>query len=202
LLKASVVEVAAMDILYAPWRYVYIKSTVEGGEKGCIFCTAPRKSDDEALILLRGRYTYVIMNLYPYNSGHVMVVPYRHISDYLDLNPEEAHEMYMMAKAAIMAIREVMKPHGFNIGFNIGRVAGAGIDQHIHLHIVPRWNGDTNFMPVIAGTKVLSQDVREAYRALKPAIERIYSQLVKSQQGNNSRKTMPAPGGGEYSKSS
>ena len=169
-----------MELLYAPWRFTYIKSTVEQKENGrCIFCEAVKKDDDEALILIRGEYAYVIMNLYPYNSGHVMVVPYRHISDYTRLSIEEAKEIHILASAAIEAIREVMHPHGFNLGYNLGRVAGAGIEDHIHLHIVPRWNGDTNFMPVIAGVKVLSQDVREAYRALKPVIIEKYMDLKK-----------------------
>ncbi len=165
-----------MDVIYAPWRYSYIKSTVEKEAAECIFCEAPRRSDDEALILLRGRHSYVIMNLYPYNTGHVMVVPYRHVADYTSLTDEEALEMHRLIQVSLKAIREVMKPHGFNIGINLGRTAGAGIDKHIHIHIVPRWNGDTNFMPVIAGVKVISQDVRETYRMLKPVFQRLASQ--------------------------
>jgi len=165
-----------MDVLYAPWRFSYIKSTVSEEPKACIFCEAPKKSDEEALILLRGEYVYAIMNLYPYNTGHVMIVPYRHISDYTELSVDEALEMHKMTIAVIEAIKELLKPHGFNLGFNIGRVAGAGIDKHIHLHIVPRWNGDTNFMPIIGGVKVLSQDVKETYRSLKPLAEKYWHQ--------------------------
>ena len=160
-----------MEVLFAPWRFKYIKSV--GEERGCVFCEAPRKSDEDALILARGRYAYVIMNLYPYNTGHVMVVPYRHVADYTELSEEEALEMHRLVAVSIKAIREVYRPHGFNIGINLGRVAGAGIDKHLHIHIVPRWNGDTNFMPVIAGVKVVSQDVRESYKMLKPVFDRL-----------------------------
>jgi ATP adenylyltransferase len=166
-----------MDILYAPWRYTYIKSTIEKKENGCIFCEAPKRSDEEALILLRGEHVYSIMNLYPYNTGHVMIVPYRHVADYSDLREEEALEMHYMVKAVLEALKKVLKPHGFNMGFNLGRVAGAGIDKHIHLHIVPRWNGDTNFMPVIGGVKVLSQDVRETYNALRPYVKEYWRRI-------------------------
>jgi len=158
------------ETLYAPWRYTYIKTFQdEKRSEECVFCEAPKKSDDEALILYRGRHAYIIMNLYPYNTGHVMVVPYRHIADYTSLTEDEAAEIHLLIKLSLNAIRKTMKPHGFNIGINLGRVAGAGIDQHLHVHIVPRWNGDTNFMPIIAGAKVISQDVREAYKMLKPA---------------------------------
>nr|WP_236698111.1 HIT domain-containing protein [Pyrodictium occultum] len=160
-----------MGILYAPWRYIYIKSTVEKGSTECVFCTAPRRSDDESLILYRGSHSYIIMNLYPYNTGHVMVVPYRHVADITELAREELAEMTSLVQLSVKLLRRVLKPHGFNIGVNLGRVAGAGIDKHVHIHIVPRWNGDTNFMPVIAGVKVISQDVRETYKALKQALK-------------------------------
>ncbi len=174
-----------VDVIYAPWRYSYIKSTVERNEvEACVFCEAPRKSDDEALILVRGNHAYAIMNLFPYNTGHVMIVPYRHISDYNELTASEITEMHVMAKSVIEAVRQVLRPHGFNIGFNIGRVAGAGIDKHIHLHIVPRWSGDTNFMPVIAGTKIISQDVRETYRLLKPHVLEFWEKYQEQEPNN------------------
>jgi len=113
------------------------------------------------------------MNLYPYNTGHVMVVPYRHVADIADLTTDELTEMMELVKLSTIVIRKVLKPHGFNIGINIGRVAGAGIDKHVHVHVVPRWNGDTNFMPVIAGVKVISQDVRETYKALREALKEV-----------------------------
>ena len=160
-----------MDVLMAPWRFTYIK--IVDRMKGCVFCEAPRKSDEESLILARGKYSYVIMNLYPYNTGHVMVVPYRHVADIVELDERELSEMSYFIKISLKALREVYRPHGFNIGVNLGRVAGAGIEEHVHIHIVPRWNGDTNFMPVIAGVKVVSQDVRESYKALKPVFDRL-----------------------------
>ncbi|WP_048061799.1 HIT family protein [Hyperthermus butylicus] len=166
-----------MPVLFAPWRFKYIKSTVEAEKQVCIFCEAPRKPDDESLILYRGKHSYVIMNLYPYNTGHVMVVPYRHVANIEDLSDEELLEMARLVKLSIKAIREVYRPHGFNIGINIGRVAGAGVDKHVHIHIVPRWNGDTNFMPIIAGVKVVSQDVKESYKMLKPAFNRAAHEL-------------------------
>jgi len=172
-----------LPILYAPWRYTYIKSTVEEKRRECIFCEAVRKSDDESLILYRGRHSYIIMNLYPYNTGHIMVVPYRHVPSIEDLTEDEILEIMLLTKAALKAIRKVYNPHGFNIGVNLGRVAGAGVEEHVHIHIVPRWNGDTNFMPVIAGVKVISQDVREAYKALKPVVAEEAARLLgKSQE--------------------
>lgn len=158
-----------MRVLFAPWRFKYISSVDKKKEEGCIFCEAPKKRDDESLVLVRGRYSYVIMNLYPYNTGHVMVVPYRHVADLAQLTDEEALEMFKLVKLSLEAIRKVYGPHGFNIGVNLGRVAGAGIEDHVHIHIVPRWSGDTNFMPIIANVKVVSQDVRESYKMLKPA---------------------------------
>lgn len=157
-----------VDVLFAPWRFKYISTVSKKREEGCIFCKAPRKNDNESLILIRGKHSYVIMNLYPYNTGHIMVVPYRHVGDYAELNDDEALEMHRLVKLSLRAIRRVYSPHGFNIGINLGRVAGAGIEDHVHIHIVPRWNGDTNFMPIIAGVKVIPQDVRESYKMLKP----------------------------------
>ncbi|BEP16966.1 HIT domain-containing protein [Pyrofollis japonicus] len=167
-----------INLLFAPWRFTYIKSISEGKEKTCVFCDAPRKSDEEALILYRGKKSYVIMNLYPYNTGHVMVVPYRHVSSVHELSDDEALEMFKLIKLSIKALKEVLNPHGFNIGINIGRVAGAGIDKHVHIHIVPRWNGDVNFMPVIGGVKVISQDVRETYKMLKPVFIKLAQDVI------------------------
>ena len=166
-----------LRLLYAPWRFTYIKSISEKKDHTCIFCEAPKRDDDESLILARGTYSYVIMNLYPYNTGHVMVVPYRHVPSLEDLDESEAAEIFRFIKISMKALREAMNPHGFNIGVNVGRVAGAGIDKHVHVHIVPRWNGDANFMPVIGGVKVISQDVRETYRLLKP----IYKKYLEEQ---------------------
>ncbi len=160
-----------IPILYAPWRYEYIKSVNK--EHGCILCEVQKIADEEALILARRNKAYIIMNLYPYNTGHVMVVPNRHVPSIEDLDDGEVLEIHTLTKLAIKAIKRAFSPHGFNIGINIGRVAGAGIDQHVHVHIVPRWSGDTNFMPIIAGAKVLSQDVRETYKLLKKEIDEL-----------------------------
>ena len=162
-----------MDVLFAPWRYSYIKATVEKGLETCVFCDAPQRSDDDALILYRGSHSYVIMNLYPYNAGHVMVCPNQHIGDFTALDRETLHEISDLTQLAVKAINKALKPHGFNLGYNLGRAAGAGLEEHIHNHIVPRWNGDTNFMPVIGEVKVISQDLKEIYHKIKKAIEEI-----------------------------
>lgn len=145
-----------MDIIRAPWRMAYIGS--EEKSPDCIFCVYPREDNDaENLILHRGRYTFVMLNRYPYATGHLLVIPYRHTSDLTTLTPEEGAELLELTQASIRAIEAASKPHGFNLGMNLGKTAGAGIDAHLHLHIVPRWDGDTNFMSVTAETKVLPE---------------------------------------------
>ncbi len=162
-----------MEKLWAPWRIEYVR--LEKIEE-CIFCKFPKEEKDEKnLILYRGKYAFLIMNNYPYNPGHVMVAPYRHVGNFEDLSDEEVMDIYFVTSLAIRAIKNVMNPQGFNIGINIGRVAGAGIEGHVHVHIVPRWNGDTNFMPVLSDTKVVVQGLRENYRELKKEIERLIS---------------------------
>lgn len=158
-----------MDQLWAPWRMSYIKNVDNHENEGCIFCTKPAETrDKENLILHRGKYTFVLMNLFPYNNGHLMVIPYQHTSDMLDLPPETATEMWDNLCHCKKALSAACHPDAFNIGMNIGRSAGAGIDQHVHMHIVPRWNGDTNFMPVIGKTKVISQGIDETWESLRP----------------------------------
>jgi ATP adenylyltransferase len=153
-----------MKIIWAPWRLKYILGPKE---KECIFCVKPRENEDKKnLILYRGKYNYVIMNLYPYNNGHLMVVPYRHANDILGIANDDSNEMMKITQHCVEILREKFKPQGFNIGMNIGSAAGAGIDEHIHLHIVPRWNGDTNFMPVIGETHVIPQHVQTTYETL------------------------------------
>jgi len=154
-----------LDRLWAPWRIGYVL-----GEKSteCIFCSKPAAGDDEGeLILNRGPLSYVLMNAYPYNNGHLLVAPYEHIADISGLSEEQLADMVRLAKAWVEVLRRAMHPDGFNVGFNIGRVAGAGIEEHVHLHIVPRWNGDTNFMPVLADTRVVPQSLRECYEVLR-----------------------------------
>jgi len=144
-----------------------------------VLCRIQEMSDEDALILYRGRTAYIVMNLYPYNTGHVMITPKRHVASLEDLTIEEKLELIILTQAAVQAIREVLNPHGFNIGVNLGRVAGAGIEQHIHVHVVPRWNGDTNFMPVIAETKVIPQDIRETYRLLREPVKKHAERLLE-----------------------
>jgi len=158
-----------MRVLWAPWRMTYVVSAHE--RKGCLFCELKEGPDEEKKVIYRGRTCFVVLNIYPYNTGHVMVAPYRHVADPTDLTEEELLELWRTVNLAIRAIRAAYKPHGFNIGINLGRVAGAGVEDHLHVHVVPRWSGDTNFMPVIASTKVISQHVDEMYRVLKEAFE-------------------------------
>jgi ATP adenylyltransferase len=143
-------------------------------EEGCILCQKPGENCDEAnYILYRGKNNFVILNAFPYNPGHLMVAPYRHTANLQDLTEDEAKEHFDVVRKAIMLLTRALKPAGFNVGLNIGRVAGAGIEDHIHTHIVPRWQGDANFMPVTANTKVISEALSTTYRKLKGAIEQI-----------------------------
>ncbi len=159
-----------MKYLYTPWRWKYIKEAVKMETK-CIFCEAIKKSDEEALILYRGQYNFIIMNLFPYNTGHLMIAPYRHIASPEKATQEELQEMVELMKLALELLRKAFQPHGFNIGMNIGRPSGAGVDKHYHLHIVPRWEGDTNFMAVFNDTKVIACDVKDVYRELKELLK-------------------------------
>ena len=161
-----------MDRLWAPWRMDYIGKVDSGGE--CILCSKPQEAADERnFILHRAELAYVILNAFPYSNGHLMVAPYRHTGDLLDLTAEELSAMMAETRLCTRLLTAAMSPQGFNIGMNIGRVAGAGIADHLHLHIVPRWSGDTNFMPVIGETKVLPQALAESFRALRKALEEI-----------------------------
>lgn len=162
-----------MQKLFSPWRSKYIETfshpDTEQGE--CVLCKAHRENkDDEHLIVTRGKRCYVIMNLFPYNSGHLMVVPYRHVAGLDNLDDEESLEIMNLLKKMTNVLQAVSHPGGFNIGSNLGRTAGAGIDQHIHFHIVPRWNGDTNFMPILADTKMISEDMRETLLKLRKVL--------------------------------
>lgn len=153
--------------LWTPWRMEYILDDKES--VGCIFCDKPKEEDDRKnLILFKGEKAFVIMNLYPYNNGHIMITPYSHVSDVTLLEDEEMLEISREMKRGVKILRSVMHPDGFNIGMNIGKTAGAGIDDHLHLHIVPRWNGDTNFMPVIANMRVMPEHLDDTYMKLVP----------------------------------
>jgi ATP adenylyltransferase len=137
-------------------------------ESGCILCQKPRENNDEAnFVLYRGQHNFIILNAFPYNPGHLMVAPYRHIANLQDLGDEEAKEHFDIVKRGLGLLKEVMEPAGFNIGLNLGKVAGAGIAEHLHTHIVPRWQGDTNFMPVLSNTKVVSEALNATYQKLR-----------------------------------
>ncbi|WP_297454571.1 HIT domain-containing protein [Persephonella sp.] len=162
-----------MERLYSPWRSQYIETYDKMEE--CFLCAAAKnpEEDEKRLVLYRGEKAFIIMNLYPYNAGHLMVVPYEHIGDYTALDRETLCEISQLTQLGIKALQKALNPHGFNLGYNLGRVAGAGLEDHLHNHIVPRWNGDTNFMPVIGEVKVISQDLKDIYNKLKNAIEQL-----------------------------
>jgi ATP adenylyltransferase len=142
---------------------------IDKEESGCIFCNKPKQNNDrENLIVYRSENVFIILNLYPYNNGHLLVVPYTHVDHIEKLDEASGVEIWRLCSLCTSVLSRAFCPDGFNIGMNIGRTAGAGIDQHIHLHIVPRWNGDTNFMPAVGKTKIISQDILETYDALAP----------------------------------
>ena len=150
--------------LWAPWRLEYIKQADE--QPGCVFCDAGAGDDEERLVVHRGELAFVLLNKFPYSSGHLMVAPYRHVGELAGLTDDEALEVHRLAVEGVTALGEVYGPEGHNLGWNLGRVAGAGVIDHIHLHVVPRWAGDTNFMPVLADVKVLSEHLLETRRRL------------------------------------
>jgi len=157
-----------LNRLWAPWRIEYIRHS---RDMECVLCTAPARGDDEAsLILHRGHSNFIMINAFPYSPGHLMIAPFRHTADIEAITQEESAEHHEMVKLAVALLRTVTHPDGFNIGLNLGRVAGAGFDQHLHTHVVPRWLGDTNFMPVLSDTRVLSESLAAMYRRLKQAL--------------------------------
>ncbi len=164
-----------MDRLWTPWRMAFIEqASASGGPQGCFLCAkaaAPPAADRENLVLLRGRLAYVLLNLYPYNSGHLMVAPYAHIGDLTALPDADANELFALVRRAVGALRATYRPDGFNVGMNLGQAAGAGVPDHLHVHVVPRWNGDTNFMPVVGETKVLPESLGQTYDRLLPAFQ-------------------------------
>jgi ATP adenylyltransferase len=155
------------EIMWAPWRMSYVAQGHDG-RQGCVFCELPAQRDDEATYILhRGHRAYVIMNRYPYNNGHVMVVPDAHVAALTDLPGDVAGEIMELTRRCQEVVQAAMGPHGFNVGINQGRAAGAGIDEHLHVHLLPRWIGDTNFMPALGDTRVLPQHLDETYSLLK-----------------------------------
>jgi len=154
-----------MEQIWAPWRIKYIQMEKTAG---CILCDKPKENDDVSnYILYRGEKNFIIMNSYPYNPGHLMIAPYRHIAEPEELTDEERDEHFKIVSRSVKLLKQVFNPAGFNIGINLGRVAGAGIEDHMHTHIVPHWQGDTNFMPVISGVRVIPEALAETYEKLK-----------------------------------
>jgi len=161
-----------MDLLWSPWREKYI-SELNDKSKGCIFCNMINEDrDEDNLILTRGKTSFIVMNLYPYNNGHLLIVPNRHIPDINSIDEKEMIEMMKKTQLSVRVLKEVISPAGFNVGINQGKVSGAGVEDHIHIHVVPRWNGDTNFMPVIGKTKVISQELLSGYLKLKKQFDK------------------------------
>jgi ATP adenylyltransferase len=145
--------------LWAPWRLEYIQQADE--LEGCVFCVAAAGPDEETLVVHRGEHAFVLLNRFPYASGHLMVAPYRHVADFAALTDEEVLEVHRLAGGGMAALAETFEPQGYNLGWNLGRIAGAGVVDHVHEHVVPRWAGDTNFMPVLADVKVLPEHLSE-----------------------------------------
>jgi ATP adenylyltransferase len=153
-----------MHQLWAPWRIAYIANEKEDG---CIFCNRQHEGgEQERLVLHQGKHTIVMLNKYPYNNGHLMVAPRRHVASLEDLKPEEINDLMLAIQRCCVLLKKVLSPQGFNIGANLGKAAGAGIEAHLHFHIVPRWEGDTNYMPVLADTRVISEHLEETYKRL------------------------------------
>jgi ATP adenylyltransferase len=157
-----------MDYLWTPWRYQYITTSGEPGE--CVFCAAARSAGDrESLIVHRGEHNFVILNRFPYTSGHVMVVPYLHTAEMDQLTEESACEMMSLARASVRHLKSLYRPDGLNVGMNLGKSAGAGIAGHLHLHVLPRWTGDTNFMTAVGETRVLPETLEETWERVRRA---------------------------------
>jgi ATP adenylyltransferase len=157
-----------MDFLWTPWRYRYIASA--GKTEGCIFCDALNAGDEKAQIVLRGKLNFVILNRFPYTTGHVMVVPYEHVGDLGAVDPATLDEMMRMAQRVQLVLAAIYKPEGFNLGMNLGRCAGAGVTGHIHLHLLPRWIGDANFMTTVSETRMEPEDLETTYVKLREAL--------------------------------
>ena len=163
-----------MERLWSPWRLDYVTGVAGGASNAdCVFCVAQARTDGESLIVTRGHTCFVIVNLYPYNNGHVMVVPHRHIGSLAESSREERSELMTMTYRAEIALTEAYRPHGMNVGINLGRSAGAGVPGHLHMHVVPRWDGDTNFMTVVGATRVVPEEPPQTVRRLTPIFHRL-----------------------------
>jgi ATP adenylyltransferase len=161
-----------MDYLWTPWRYAYITTASKNeGKDGCIFCELPKLADEEAKIVYRGQHCYIILNSFPYTSGHVMVVPFAHLEELQKLPEAAAHEMMALTQKMERVLRQIYSPDGINLGMNIGRAAGAGVVGHVHMHVLPRWVGDTNFMTVVGESRVLPEALDVTYERIKRALD-------------------------------
>jgi ATP adenylyltransferase len=161
-----------MEIKFTPWRMAYISNSDTHASDECVLCMRGREAPAaDNLVLYRGTNCYALMNLYPYNTGHLMIVPYQHTADLAGLDAVIAGELFDLTRRSVAAITAAMSPHGFNIGMNLGSTAGAGIHGHLHMHIVPRWNGDANFMPVIGGSKLIPEALDQTYAKLRPLFD-------------------------------
>lgn len=179
-----------MKVIWAPWRMAYIRKS--GRPAACIFCRATRQRRDAANLLLhRGRLGFVMMNLFPYNSGHLLVAPYSHVDSLEALTAEESLDLVRLTSLSLRVLRAESRPEGFNLGVNLGKVGGAGIEAHLHVHVVPRWNGDTNFMPLFSETRVIPEHLRATYRRLSSR----FREVLRSEETAASRPTGPAAGG-------
>ena len=162
-----------MERIWAPWRITYIQNTRSKKERGCLFCRIKkerRKKDN--YLLKKGGFSLVLLNRFPYNNGHLLIAPLRHIAKLNQLSKEEREEIFFLVNRSMEALNKVIRPDGYNFGMNLGKVAGAGVPGHLHFHLVPRWTGDTNFFPVVSETKVISQSLSELYQKLLPFFER------------------------------
>ena len=159
-----------MKHLWAPWRSEYVQSGASGE---CVFCAGRARSPEESLVLFNGALSTVMLNKFPYNSAHLLISPARHVANVEELTPEEALDSFRLLRHSITVLKKVYKPAGFNIGMNVGGAAGAGIEAHLHTHIVPRWNGDMNFMPILADTKVIPEHIQATLKKLLPYFQRI-----------------------------
>jgi ATP adenylyltransferase len=160
-----------MEYISAPWREAYVKKVCR--MRGCVFCRALRMKDDRAAcILLRGRHNFIILNKFPYNPGHLMIAPYRHTASLERAPKETSDELAELLKLSLRVLKKSYRPQGFNAGLNLGRSAGAGVVHHYHLHVIPRWQGDSNFMPLVSRTRVVMEDLESAYRRLCPLFQR------------------------------
>ncbi|MCA1644429.1 MAG: HIT domain-containing protein [Chloroflexi bacterium] len=162
-----------MERLWTPWRSAFVEGASDNGAVECFLCAKPAQHADRAnLILLRAKQVYALLNLYPYNSGHLMIAPYVHAADLGTLDPSIAEEMMRMTQRCVEALQQAYRPDGFNVGMNLGKSAGAGVPGHLHMHVVPRWAGDTNFMPIVGETKVLPESLDQTYDRLEPVLAR------------------------------